>query len=49
MRSFSKIYGLSGVRAGYAVGSASASALLSALSPALGVNAPVTEATVLQR
>lgn len=47
MRSFSKIYGLSGVRAGYAVGSASASALLSALSPALGVNA-VTQATVLQ-
>ncbi len=47
IRSFSKIYGLSGVRAGYAVGSASASGLLSSLSPALGVNA-LTQATVLQ-
>jgi histidinol-phosphate aminotransferase len=47
LRSFSKIYGLSGVRAGYAVGSAAASALLSALAPALGVNA-LTQATVLQ-
>ena len=47
LRSFSKIYGLSGVRAGYAVGSATTSALLSALAPALGVNA-LTQATVLQ-
>ena len=47
LRSFSKIYGLSGVRAGYAVGSAAATALLSALTPALGVNA-LTQATVLQ-
>jgi histidinol-phosphate aminotransferase len=47
VRSFSKIYGLSGVRAGYAVGSPSASGLLSGLSPALGVNA-LTQATVLQ-
>ena len=47
VRSFSKIYGLSGVRAGYAVGSASGSPLLAALLPVLGVNA-VTQATVLQ-
>ena len=47
LRSFSKIYGLSGVRAGYAVGSAAASALLAALAPALGVNA-LTQATVRQ-
>jgi histidinol-phosphate aminotransferase len=47
MRSFSKIYGLSGVRAGYAVGSPTAPALLAALEPALGVNA-LTQATVLQ-
>jgi histidinol-phosphate aminotransferase len=47
VRSFSKVYGLSGVRAGYAVGSASGSALLASLAPALGVNA-LTQATVLQ-
>jgi histidinol-phosphate/aromatic aminotransferase/cobyric acid decarboxylase-like protein len=47
LRSFSKIYGLSGVRAGYAVGSAATTPLLSALAPALGVNA-LTQATVLQ-
>ena len=47
LRTFSKIYGLSGVRAGYAVGSATATGLLSALAPALGVNA-LTQATVLQ-
>ena len=47
LRSFSKVYGLSGVRAGYAVGSATASGLLAALAPALGVNA-LTQATVLQ-
>ena len=47
LRSFSKIYGLSGVRAGYAVGSAAASPLLAALAPALGVNA-LTQATVRQ-
>ena len=46
-RSFSKVYGLSGVRAGYAVGSPAASALLSALAPVLGVNA-LTQATVTQ-
>ena len=47
LRSFSKVYGLSGVRAGYAVGSATATSLLSSLAPALGVNA-LTQATVLQ-
>jgi histidinol-phosphate aminotransferase len=38
-RTFSKIYGLSGLRAGYAVASAGAAPLLDALAPALGVNA----------
>ena len=38
-RTFSKIYGLSGLRAGYAVGSAQAATLLEAIAPALGVNA----------
>ncbi len=47
VRSFSKIYGLSGVRAGYAVGSPAATRLLSALAPVYGVNA-LTQATVLQ-
>ncbi len=47
LRSFSKIYGLSGVRAGYAVGSAAASSLLASLAPALGVNA-LTQAAVRQ-
>jgi histidinol-phosphate aminotransferase len=37
-RTFSKIYGLSGLRAGYAVGSRSATELLGAIAPALGVN-----------
>lgn len=47
VRSFSRIYGLSGIRAGYAVGAPSATPLLSALAPALGVNA-LTQAAVLQ-
>jgi histidinol-phosphate aminotransferase len=47
VRSFSKVYGLSGVRAGYAVGSPAAAALLSALAPVLGVNA-LTQATIGQ-
>jgi histidinol-phosphate aminotransferase len=47
VRSFSRIYGLSGIRAGYAVGAPSATALLGALAPALGVNA-LTQAGVLQ-
>ncbi|MGH2979534.1 MAG: pyridoxal phosphate-dependent aminotransferase [Solirubrobacterales bacterium] len=47
VRSFSRIYGLSGIRAGYAVGAPSATALLRALAPALGVNA-LTQAAMLQ-
>jgi len=38
-RTFSKIYGLSGLRAGYAVGSSASTGLLDAISPVLGVNA----------
>jgi histidinol-phosphate aminotransferase len=37
-RTFSKIYGLSGLRAGYAVGSQTSTELLGAIAPALGVN-----------
>ncbi|HET8672468.1 MAG TPA: aminotransferase class I/II-fold pyridoxal phosphate-dependent enzyme, partial [Thermoleophilaceae bacterium] len=44
-RTFSKIYGISGLRAGYAVGSGSAARLLDAIAPALGVNA-LTQAAV---
>ncbi len=47
VRTFSKIYGLSGLRAGYAVGSSASSALLEAISPVLGVNT-LTQAAVLQ-
>jgi histidinol-phosphate aminotransferase len=43
VRTFSKIYGLSGLRAGYAVGSDAR--LLAAVSPVLGVNA-LTQAAV---
>lgn len=39
VRTFSKVYGLSGLRTGYAVGSPQAGALLESLAPALGVNA----------
>ena len=46
-RTFSKIYGLSGLRAGYVVGSRSAGGTLEALGPALGVNA-LTQAAVEQ-
>ncbi|MGZ4174054.1 MAG: pyridoxal phosphate-dependent aminotransferase [Solirubrobacteraceae bacterium] len=46
-RTFSKIYGLSGLRAGYAVASAGAGPLLDSLAPALGVNA-LTQAAVEQ-
>jgi histidinol-phosphate aminotransferase len=46
-RTFSKIYGLSGLRAGYAVGSPAAAGLLDSLAPALGVNA-LTQAAVEQ-
>jgi histidinol-phosphate aminotransferase len=37
-RTFSKIYGLSGLRAGYAVGSPTAASLLGSIAPALGIN-----------
>lgn len=46
-RTFSKVYGLSGLRAGYAVGSGQAGGLLEALAPALGVNA-LTQAGIEQ-
>jgi histidinol-phosphate aminotransferase len=46
-RTFSKIYGLSGLRAGYVVGSPGAVSLLGALTPALGVNT-LTQAGVIQ-
>jgi histidinol-phosphate aminotransferase len=39
VRTFSKIYGLSGLRAGYAVGSQASTRVLDALAPVLGVNA----------
>jgi histidinol-phosphate aminotransferase len=39
IRTFSKIYGLSGLRLGYAVGSSSATKLLDSIAPVLGVNA----------
>jgi histidinol-phosphate aminotransferase len=45
VRSFSKIYGLSGLRAGYAVGSDASADLLGRIAPALGVNA-LTQAAV---
>ena len=47
IRTFSKIYGLSGLRAGYAVGSSESTALLDAIAPVLGVNA-LTQAAVEQ-
>jgi histidinol-phosphate aminotransferase len=47
IRTFSKIYGLSGLRAGYAVGSAGSAKLLDAIAPVLGVNA-LTQAAVDQ-
>lgn len=45
VRTFSKAWGLSGLRAGYAVASPSAASLLEAISPVLGVNA-LTQAAV---
>ena len=39
LRTFSKVYGLSGLRTGYVVGSPQAGAVLEALAPTLGVNA----------
>jgi histidinol-phosphate aminotransferase len=47
VRTFSKIYGLSGLRAGYAVGSTAATGLLDRVAPVLGVNA-LTQAAVDQ-
>ncbi|MDQ3721159.1 MAG: aminotransferase class I/II-fold pyridoxal phosphate-dependent enzyme [Actinomycetota bacterium] len=47
VRTFSKIYGLSGLRAGYAVGSTASTALLDRIAPVLGVNA-LTQAVVDQ-
>jgi histidinol-phosphate aminotransferase len=47
VRTFSKVYGLSGLRAGYAVGSGSTTQLLDAIAPVLGVNA-LTQAAVIQ-
>jgi histidinol-phosphate aminotransferase len=46
-RTFSKVYGLSGLRAGYAVGSSDAAELLDRIAPVLGVNA-LTQAAVDQ-
>ncbi len=46
-RTFSKIWGLSGLRAGYVVGSRAATDLLAALAPALGVNV-LTQAGLAQ-
>jgi histidinol-phosphate aminotransferase len=47
LRTFSKAYGLSGLRAGYVVGSPVAASLLASLAPVLGVNA-LSQAGVLQ-
>jgi histidinol-phosphate aminotransferase len=46
-RTFSKIYGLSGLRVGYAVGSPASPSLLNALAPVLGINI-LTQAAVAQ-
>jgi histidinol-phosphate aminotransferase len=46
-RTFSKIYGLSGLRAGYAVGSTASADVLSALAPALGISV-LTQAGLAQ-
>lgn len=47
VRTFSKVYGLSGLRVGYAVGSSAATTLLDAIAPVLGVNA-LSQAAVSQ-
>jgi len=46
-RTFSKVWGLSGLRGGYAVGGSEASSLLEAIGPAHGVNA-LTQAGLAQ-
>jgi histidinol-phosphate aminotransferase len=45
-RTFSKAYGLSGLRAGYVVGASAAAELLDSLAPVLGVNA-LTQAALV--
>ncbi|HYI99098.1 MAG TPA: histidinol-phosphate transaminase [Thermoleophilaceae bacterium] len=47
VRTFSKIYGLSGLRTGYAVGSSAAAQLLDSIAPVLGVNA-LSQSAVIQ-
>jgi histidinol-phosphate aminotransferase len=47
IRTFSKVYGLSGLRAGYAVGSGADARLLDSISPVLGVNA-LTQSAIEQ-
>ena len=47
VRTFSKIYGLSGLRAGYAVGSSASTSLLDSIAPVLGVNA-LTQSAIVQ-
>jgi histidinol-phosphate aminotransferase len=46
-RTFSKIYGLSGLRAGYVVGSTASGDILSALAPTLGISV-LTQAGLAQ-
>ena len=46
-RTFSKIYGLSGLRAGYVVGSTASADVLTALAPALGISV-LTQAGLVQ-
>jgi histidinol-phosphate aminotransferase len=46
-RTFSKIWGLSGLRAGYAIGAPAATSLLESIAPVLGVNV-LTQAAVSQ-
>lgn len=45
-RTFSKVYGLSGLRAGYVVGAEEATGLVASLAPVLGVNA-LTQAAIV--
>jgi histidinol-phosphate aminotransferase len=47
IRTFSKVYGLSGLRAGYAVASNASTKLLDSISPVLGVNA-LTQSAIQQ-
>ena len=44
-RTFSKVYGLSGLRAGYAIGAEESASLVASLAPVLGVNA-LTQAAI---